>query len=45
MTMALSTGAVEYTDRMSEEEKDYANECPVYETKQSDGEAPVMLEL
>ena len=30
-------GAVEYTDCI--------NECPVYDTKQSDGEVPVMLEL
>ena len=31
-------GAVEYTDCISAE-------CPGYENKQSDGEAPVMLEL
>ena len=27
------------------EEQDYFNECPGYNTKQSDGEAPVILEL
>ncbi len=32
-------GAVEYTACIS------AKECPVYDIKQSDGEAPVMLEL
>ena len=31
---AQSAGAVEYTD-----------ECPVYDTKQSDGEVPAVLEL
>ena len=25
--------------------KPFPNECPVYDTKQSDGEVPVMLEL
>ena len=38
--------AVEYTDRNSAEGLDSPpNECPVYDTKQSDGEVPVMLEL
>ena len=38
--------AVEYTDFFSAERKDpLPNECPAYDTKQSDGEAPVMLEL
>ena len=27
------------------QEQDFPNKCPVYHTKQSDGEAPVMLEL
>ena len=36
-----SAGAVEYTV----ERYDSPNECPVYDTKQSDGEVPVMLEL
>ena len=43
--MAQSTGAVEYTDCISTEGEDSPNECPRYYTKQSDGEAPVMLEL
>ena len=34
---AQSTGAEEYTDCI--------NKCPGYDTKQSDGEVPVMLEL
>ena len=38
-------GAAEYTDCTSAEGKDSTNECPRYDTKQSDGEAPVMLEL
>ena len=37
---AQSTGVVEYTDC-----NDPANESPGYDTKQSDGEVPVMLEL
>ena len=36
--LALSAGAVEYTDSISAE-------YPGYDTKQSDGEALVMLEL
>ena len=40
--MAHSAGAVEYTDCIS---ADSANECSVYDAKQSDGEAPVTLEL
>ena len=45
--IAQSAGAVEYTDSFSAEGLDSptANECPVYDTKQSDGEAPVMLDL
>ena len=43
--MTLSTGAVEYTDCMSAEEKDFLDMCPGYYTKQSDSEALVMLEL
>ena len=40
-------GAVEYTDCFSAEGYDPhpPNECPVYDTKQSDGEVPLMLEL
>ena len=44
--MAHLPGDVEYTDCISAEEQDHAfNECLGYDTKQSDGEAPVMLEL
>ena len=32
-------------DCISAEEENSSNECPLYDTKQSDGEAPVMLEL
>ena len=39
-----SVGAVEYTDCIYAEGQDSPNECPGYETKQSDGEAPVVLE-
>ena len=45
LNFAHSAGAEEYTDSTSEEEKDYSNEYPEYDTKQSDGEVPVMLEL
>ena len=39
-------GAVEYTDSFSAEEYPHPlNECPGYDTKQSDDEASVMLEL
>ena len=43
--MAQSVGAVEYTICISAEEQNSPNECPGYDTKQSDGEVPVMLEL
>ena len=37
--------AVKYTDYISAEVKTlFANECPGYNTKQSDDEVPVMLE-
>ena len=42
---ALSTGTVEYTDCTSAEECDSPKQCPTYGTKQSDGEASIMLEL
>ena len=38
-------GAVEYTNCISAEGKDSPNKFPGYDTKQSDVEAPVMLEL
>ena len=45
--IAQSAWTVKYTDCISAEElkKKQKNECPGYDTKQSDGEAPVMLEL
>ena len=46
LCIAQSAGAVEYTDCTAAEVKDPPpNEFPVYDTKQSDGEVPVMLEL
>ena len=43
--MAQSAGSVEYTDCFSAERWDCPNECPVYDTKQSDGFVPEMFEL
>ena len=43
--MALSAKAVVYTDCISAEGKDSLIECLGYGAKQSDGEAPVLLEL
>ena len=43
--MVQSAGAIEYTDCISAEGLDSRNDCPRYEIKQSDGEAPVMLKL
>ena len=40
-----SAGTVEYSDCTSAEGQDLPNECPGYDTKQSDGEVLVMLEL
>ena len=37
--------AVEYTDCISAAGWDYPNECPDYDTKQSDGEALVILKI
>ena len=42
---ASSTGAAEYTNCISAGAVRPHNECSVYDTKQSDGEAPIMLEL
>ena len=42
-TIAQSAGVVEYTDCFSAVRSPY--ECPGYDTKQSDGEVLVMLEL
>ena len=35
--LAQSAAAAEYTDCVSEERLDSPNECPGYDTKQSDG--------
>ena len=40
-----SDGAVEYPDYIAADGLDSPNECPGYDTKQSDDEASVMLEL
>ena len=47
ISLAQSAGAVEYTDCFSAEGEDLPppNECPGYDTKQSDGEVPAVLEL
>ena len=43
--LAQTVGAVEYTDCISAEEHDSPKECLGYDTKQFDGEVPVMQEL
>ena len=43
--LTQSAGAVEYTDCTSAEGLDPCNECPRYDTKQTDSEVPVMWEL
>ena len=43
--MAQSAGTVQYIDCFSAEGLDSPNECSIYDNKQSDGEALVMLEL
>ena len=43
--LAQLAGAVEYTDCFSIEGLDHPNEYPAYDTKQSDSEVPVMMEL
>ena len=43
--MLQSVGAAEYTYYISAEVLDSPNECPGYDTKQSDGEVTIMLEL
>ena len=42
---AQSTEAAEYTDCISAEGLDSRNECPVNDTKQSEGGVSVTLEL
>ena len=43
--MAQSAAAVDNTDCLSVEAQDFPNECPRYDTKQSDGEVPVTVEF
>ena len=43
--MAQSAWALVHTDWISAEGQDSPNKCPGYDTKQSDGDAPLMLEL
>ena len=43
--IAQLAGAVEYTNCYFAQGQDPTNKCPGYDTKQSDGEIPVMLEL
>ena len=43
--MAQSAEAIEYTDYISAEGQDPPQRVSRYDTKQSDAEAPVMLEL
>ena len=43
--MAQSAATAEYTDWTSAEGWNSPNKCPVYDTKKSDVEAAVMLEL
>ena len=43
--MANSTITAEYTDWIYVKRKDFPIECPRYDSKQSDGETPVIMEL
>ena len=43
--LAQSAVAIEYTHCISAEVKTHPNKCPVYDTKQSHGKVPVMLEI
>ena len=46
ISVVQSTGSVEYTDCFSAEGSHiYNNECPGYDTKKSDDEVPVKLEI
>ena len=45
MGEAQSAGAVEYIDCISAEVSNFPNKCPEFSTKQSDGEALVMMEF
>ena len=44
-TTTQSAGSVEYTNCSFAEGLDSPNECPRYDTNQSDDEAPIMLNL
>ena len=44
-SFAQLAGAVEYTDCTPAEGYPPANKCPAYDSKQSDGEVPAVLEL
>ena len=43
--MAKSAEVAEYSNCIFAERKDSSHKCPGYDTKQTDGEASVMLEL
>ena len=43
--LAQTVVALECTDCISAERSDSPNECPAYDTKQYDGDAPVMQKL
>ena len=45
LTIAQSAGIAEYTECISAKGWDSPQKCPGYDTKQSDGEAPMMLEF
>ena len=45
MMTGKSAGIVKYTNGIFVEGLDFPNECPRYDTKQSDGETPVTLEI
>ena len=44
-SLVQSAGDAEYTDSIIANRKDSPNDCLAYDTKRSDGEAQVMLEL
>ena len=45
LTKKTFAGAAKYTDCIFAEGQHFPNECPRHDTKQSDGEASVMLEI
>ena len=45
MNIAQSAGVVEYTSRIPADGLDSPYECPIYDTKQSDGDPSVIQEL